>query len=119
MSNPTSPIRPIESAVTLNCTVELSPLVDVPVTVNVHLSDPTGSPLTTTTPSVSGSNHTTTAMISSFGRNQSGNYSCTATLTSDSLFLTNSGSLSAESYITVGKTLLCSLISQILLLKIN
>ena len=89
-SDPISQIHPIGSDITLTCTVELSPLVDVPVILNVQLSDPTGSPLTATPPSVSGSTYTSRAMISSFGREQLGNYICSATVTSLSLFLTNS-----------------------------
>ena len=72
-SDPVSPIRPVGSVVTLTCTVELSPAVDVPVTVNVQLSDPAGSLLTTTTPSISDSTYNSTATVSSFGKNQSGN----------------------------------------------
>ena len=80
-----APLIPIVgSDVTLTCTVELSPAVDVPVTVNVQLSDPAGSPLTTTTPSMSGSTYTSTAMVSSFGREESGDYTCTATVSSSS-----------------------------------
>ena len=74
-SNQSNPIRPIGSAVTLTCTVMLSEIVDVSVTVNIQMSDPAG-PLTTTTPSVTGSTYITTAMISSFGREQSGFYTC-------------------------------------------
>ena len=98
VSNQTNPIRPIGSAVLLTCTVELSLAVDVPVTVNnIHLSDPAESSLTTTTPSVSGSTYTTTATISSFGREQSGTYTCTVSIGS-------SGSWSATKKVTVGKT---------------
>ena len=79
-SNLTNPIRPIGSAVSLTCIVELSPAVDISVTVNVHLSDPAGRTLTTSTPAVSGSTHTTTATISSFGREQSGLYTCRASI---------------------------------------
>ena len=75
-SNQTNPIRPIGSAVTLTCTVTLSEIVDVSVTVNIQMSDPAGSPLTTTTPSVTGFTYTITTMISSFGREQSGFYTC-------------------------------------------
>ena len=62
-SNPASPIRPIGLAVTLICTVVLSPLVDVPVTVAIYLSDPAGTPLTTTSPSVYGSTGPTVAQL--------------------------------------------------------
>ena len=77
VSNKPNPIRPIGSTVTLTCIVELSPAVDVPVNVNIQLRDPAGRTLTTTLPLASGSSYTTTTMISSFGRNQSGIYTCT------------------------------------------
>ena len=101
-SDPVCPIWPIVSDVTLICTVELSLAVDVPVTVNVLLTDPAGSPLTTATPSISGSTYTSTTMISSFGRDQSGNHTCTAIVTSTSSFIISSRrSMSAR--VTVGK----------------
>ena len=103
-SDPFSPII-AESNVTLTCSVELSPAVDVPVTVNVQLSDPAGSPLTTTIPSISGFTYTSTAMVSAFGRDQSGVYTCTATVSSTSSFLTDSGSTSGTARVTVGKPL--------------
>ena len=98
ISNFSSPIRP-GFDVTLTCTVILrsGPEIDIPLTVTMLLSrtDPAGSPLTTTTPSMSGSTYTSTAMVSSFRRDQSGNYTCTATVssTSPNSFLTvSSGS---------------------------
>ena len=103
ISNKPNPIWPVGSNVTLTCTVELSPAVDVPVTVNVQLSDPAGSPLTTTTPSMSGSTYTSTAMVSSFGRDQSGVYTCTATVSSTSVFIIDSSMQSGTVRITTGK----------------
>ena len=79
--------------------------MDAPVTVNVQLTDPSGSPLTTTTPSMFGSTYTSTAMVSSFGREQSGIYTCEAMLTSSLPFLTESGTLSDEEKITTGKSM--------------
>jgi hypothetical protein len=73
-------VRPIGSTVTLTCMADFDPAIDVPVSVNIQLSDPAGRTLTTTTPSVSGATFTTTATISSFGRNDSGVYTCTATV---------------------------------------
>ena len=87
----------------MTCSVVLSSAIDVPVTVNVQLSDPAGSLLTTTTLSVSGSTYIATAMINSFGREESGNYTCTADITSSSLFFTNSGSKSTIAHVTVGE----------------
>ena len=46
--------------------------------------------------------YTSTAMVNSFGRNQSGDYTCTATVSSISSFLTNSMG-SSSTRVTVGK----------------
>ena len=105
-SNPASPIRPIGSAVNLTCTVILSPLVNVPVTVAIHLSEPFGSPLTTTTPSISGSTYTSTAMISSFGKEESGFYTCRASISSNFPFIRDSRPNSVTSKVTVGETII-------------
>ena len=107
-SNPVSPIRPVGSNVTLTCTVELSPAVhvDVPVIVNTVWTGPDGVTLSPTTPSMENlTRYTSTAMVNSFGRDQSGNYTCTATVSSTSLFLTDSGSLSGTGRVTVGKNI--------------
>ena len=81
-STPASPIRPLGSPVILTCTVDLSPAMDVPVTVNTHLSAPAGVTITPVTNSVMVNTirYTSTAMVSSFERNQSGEYTCTATV---------------------------------------
>ena len=105
-SNPASPIRPIGSAVTLICTVVLSPAVDVPVTINIHLNDPVGSPLITTTPSVSGSNYTSIATVNSFGREDSGLYMCRVSISSTLPFIRNSNPKSVASKVTVGETIM-------------
>ena len=72
----------VGSTVTLTCTVELSPAVDVPVTVNTVWTGPDGFMTTNTAQPVMGSTttYTSTAMVSSFGRDQSGDYTCTATV---------------------------------------
>ena len=79
-STPVSPIRPIGSTVTLTCTVDLSPLVDVPVTVRAQISAPSGVIITPVTNSVmdSSTRYTSTATVSLFGREQSGEYTCMA-----------------------------------------
>jgi hypothetical protein len=81
-SSPISPIRPIGSNVTLTCSVELSPLVDVPLTVNARLSGPVGVTITPVTNSVmeNTTRYTSTVIINSFGRVQSGEYTCTVTV---------------------------------------
>ena len=100
-----NPIPPFGSDVILACTVELSPAVDVPVTVNVQLSDPAGSPLITTPPSVSGFTYTSTAMISSFGRSDSGVYTCRASVSSASTntFISDSNNESHSIRVTIGE----------------
>ena len=98
-------VRPVGSTVTLTCMADLDPAIDVSVTVNIQLSDPAGRTLTTTTPSVSGSTYTTTATISSFGRDQSGEYTCTATVASSNSFLSNSSPQSRMLRVTVGEAI--------------
>ena len=104
-SDPVSPVRPVGSAVTLTCTVELSPAVDVPVIVNTVWTGPDGLTTTNTAQPVmdSATTYTSTAMVNSFGRDQSGVYNCTATVSSTSSFLTGSGSQSGTARVTVGK----------------
>ena len=102
-------VRPIGSAVTLTCTVtvELSSAVDVPVNVTTMWTGPDGF-MTTNTQPVMGSTttYTSTAMVSPFGRDQSGNYSCRATVSSTSLntFLTGSAGRTGTARVTVGET---------------
>jgi hypothetical protein len=97
--------HPIGSTVTLTCMADLDPAIDIPVTVNIQLSDPAGRTLTTTTPSVSGVTFTTTATISSFGRNNSGVYTCSAAISPSpsNRFLFSSSSQSETLSVTYGK----------------
>ena len=97
-SDPESPIQPFSSQdVTLTCTVnvELSPAVDVPVTINTVLTRPDGFVSTNTTQPVMGSTttYTSTAVVNSFGREKSGKYTCNATITSESQFIFNSSEM--------------------------
>ena len=98
-------IRPNGTTVNLSCTVELSPLVDVPVTVNTVWSGPTGVTLSPSNPvEVSSTSYTSTVILHSFGINESGDYTCTAIVNStSSTFITGSQLLSGSSRITVGK----------------
>ena len=111
-SHPVSPIRPIGSNVTLTCTVELSPAVDVPVTVNTVWTGPAGFMRNNSAPSVMGNTTTyninSTAVVMSFNRNKSGDYICRATVTSGSL-LTAYSSLSSTKRITAGNILFAGL----------
>ena len=115
-SDPVSPIRPVGSDVTLTCTVvlTLSPAMDVPVTVNTVWTGPDRFMVTNTAQPVMGSTttYTSTAMVTSFGREQSGFYTCTANVSSTYSLTIGSGSQSGSARVTVGKycLLLCTYI---------
>ena len=67
----------------LICSVELSPSVDVPVTVNTVWTGPAGLATSSVAQPVAGSTtlyHSLTA-VTSFGIDQSGEYTCSATIT--------------------------------------
>ena len=102
----TPPVVPIvESSIALTCTVELSSLVDVPVTVTTEWSGPDGFMTTNTALPVIGSptaTYTSTAIVSSSGIEQSGNYTCKATVRAS--FLIDSVRYSS-SIVIVGKTI--------------
>ena len=100
----------IGSAVTLTCTVELSSAVGVPVTVSPVWSGPAGHGVTITpvTNSVMESltRYTSTAMVSSFGREQSGVYTCRASINSmPQAYLVGSSSTTGTARVTVGKVI--------------
>ena len=100
-----NPIWSIGSDVYLICTVRLSPAVDVPVTVNTVWTGPDGI-VFHSDPEAVMENHnvyTSTVTISSFGREQSGNYTCTASVNSSTPFLDDSNSTSHTTEVTVGK----------------
>ena len=106
-SNIPNPIRPIGSAVTLTCTVELSPAVDIPVTVNTVWSGPAEFMTVNTAQPDMGSTttYTSIAMVNSFGRDQSGNYTCKVTVgTMSSYFIESVVFISSK--FTVGKNMI-------------
>ena len=109
-SNSASPIWPVGADITLTCTVDLDPAVDDPavddpVTVNTVWTGPDGVTLSSTDPvMINMMRYTSTVMVSSFGRNQSGNYSCIATVTSISPFFVISNSHSGTTNINIGKS---------------
>ena len=109
-SSITSPIRPVRSDVILNCSVVLKTgtELNIPLTVNFDISrtDPVGSLLTTTAPSVSGSTYTSTAAVPSFDRGDSGVYTCTATVSelNPSSYLNESTNMSRSVQLTTGET---------------
>ena len=107
-SLPGTPVRPVGSTVTLTCTVRLnnnSGVIDIPVTVNTELIGPNGFSENRMAQRMgSASTYTSTAMVSSFRRDQSGNYTCTATVSSRfSLNFVLSTSDSVTNMVTVGK----------------
>ena len=98
-----NPIRPVGSIVTLTCTVVLPDYVDG-LTVNTEWTGPIGFSENGMAQRMgSTSTYTSTAMVSSFGRDQSGNYTCTATVSSTSSFLTGTGSHSGTVHVSVGE----------------
>ena len=114
-SSTPNPVRPIGSTVVLTCTVyALSPGMDDSVIVKTVLNGPAGFMATNISQPILGGSitFTSTAIISSFGQTQSGVYSCTSTLHSDST-LTNaynntSGSAAVDyTRVTTGEILLC------------
>ena len=99
-----NPIPP-GSSVTLTCAVELSPAVDVPVTVNTVLTTPGGF-TNTSTAMGSSTNYAATYVINSFRRSNSGNYACRATLVSmptSEYFDDSNAALSSIVRVTTGK----------------
>ena len=107
VSDQPNPIRPIGRNVTITCIVELSSTVDVPLMVNVQLTDPFGNFVKASTLQLLyQSVYNSTAMLSGFGRDASGSYTCTATVTSSNIFLIDSQEQSAAARITVGKRII-------------
>ena len=86
MSDKSNSIRPVGSNVTLTCTVDLDPAVDVPVIVNTEWTGPDNVALY---PSyvfmVNLTRYVSTINVSSFGRGQSGNYTCSVDIDVSSL----------------------------------
>ena len=105
-----NPVRPIGSAVTLTCIVcvKLEPAVDVPVILNTVWTGPNGFTATNISQPIFGINSTTyisKAIISSFGRTQSGVYTCMATLNASSStpYLIDSITTSESIQVTTGE----------------
>ena len=91
------------SDVTLTCAVELnsviqSSAINYLLIVDVQLSRD-GTPLALTGPTVSGTTFTYTKRFESFGRSDSGNYTCTATIQPQptSTYLTGNETLTSDS----------------------
>ena len=89
----------------LECDVVLSSNIDIPVTVNVIWIGPNSDvPMATNQTLVNKGTTLIAVMITfaSFGRMDSGNYTCTGFLSSTSLFLNTSQSLSSTIMVTTG-----------------
>ena len=84
ISDPTSPLGVAGSSVTVICAAELSPAIDVPVNVQIRLTDPDGGALATTT-GTSRPRSTANYTINSFRREQIGVYTCIVTFSSPRL----------------------------------
>ena len=114
-SSPVSPIWPVGSTVTLTCIVEISQLVDVPVTVTTVWTEPAGIMTTKIAQLIIGSatTYVSTIIINSFGREQAGVYNCITTVSSTSLFLNNS---TGQTFIIVrvGKAIIISIVIMVL-----
>ena len=104
---PTGSIITAGSTITLTCTVELSQSVDVPVAVSTMWTGPDNFNIVTQQMG-STTTYTSTVMVSSFGRNQSGDYTCIATVNSTSQFIMAS---SPPSRVTVGRECMSGLLS--------
>ena len=93
----TAPVGVIAgSSITLTCTVELSPAVDVPVTVNTEWTGPGGVMFMPANPVPAVMmNITTYTSTVSVNVARNGSYTCQATITSG-------GITSGSTYITVG-----------------
>ena len=109
-SAPPNPVRPIGSAVILIVNMELEPAVDVPVILNTVWTGPNGFTATNISQPIFGINSATyisRAVVSSFGRNQSGVYTCTATLgasSSSNPYLIDHDNTTSESIqVTIGE----------------
>ena len=91
------------ASLTLTCTVELSPSVDVPVTVNTVWTGPDMTSFTPTNPvpavMENQTRYTSTVTVDAA---RSGNYTCQASVTSSVMFVTGSGILSGLVIVTTG-----------------
>ena len=108
-SDPASPVTPqnLGSRVTLTCTVEIifPENYTLPVIVTTVYTGPYGFFTTNTAQPVMGSNatYTSTAMVSLFGRDQSGKYTCSSNVSSMNILLSASDSVSNFTRVSVGK----------------
>ena len=94
--------------VTLVCTVRMGQdIMDSEIFLlmtDAQISLPDGTPLTMMGPSVTGTTFTYTAMVNSFGRSDSGNYTCNATVGAQpsAIYLTGIATMVVTARITTG-----------------
>ena len=88
------------SSPNLTCTVELSPSVDVPVTVETVWSGPASTTVTTT--NLMMESLTRYIILGMVDEARNDNYICQATVSSSSAFTTSGGMTSGSTTITVG-----------------
>ena len=107
-----NPIRPTGCVVNLACVVHIPALslaVDTPlIQLRIMWRGPDGFRTIKTLEPILGNSttYTSRAAISSFGRNESGIYMCTASLSSTNFYLINSGTTSSDSIsLTTGEKL--------------
>ena len=106
-STPSSPVNDVISTVTVNCVVELNPSVMESelslLMVSAQLLRD-GTPLTLNGPTVSGTTFTYTRRFESFGRSDSGNYTCNATVEPipTLTYLNGSAPLANTARVTIG-----------------
>ena len=107
-STPSTPVNNILSTVTVNCVVELSPALRASnvslLMVDTQLSRD-GTPQTLTDPTVTSSTFTYTRRFESFGRSDSGNYTCTANIRPTgptASYIIGSAERTSTSEITIG-----------------
>ena len=107
LSNKTNPIHPVGSDVNLTCIVELNPTIINNVsllTADIQLSRNENPLALIGMLTRTGTTITYTTQLNSFGRNDSGNYTCTATIRSQptTTHLTASSSLTNSAKISTG-----------------
>ena len=110
-SSTPSPVQPIGSVVNLTCIVHITDATDISVTLKTIWTGPGQFVTISTSQPIleSSTTYTSRAMISSFGRNESGKYTCTAGLSSAStnLYVINSSATSSSIRITTGNYEMC------------
>ena len=99
------PTITVGSSVILTCTVAFNPSVDVPVTVDVVWTGPNGFMIAGAAQPLFGSTalYQSDIVVTSFGKDQSGDYTCAATInSSESSAVIDSATTSSKITLTVG-----------------